>query len=130
MAQGAASLPFYTDTAALGATAPPAAGDGPAKRAAAVFIDEFLPPNKILFIQNLPDTTTKDDLEVLFKVHPNLHDIRTIPGRKGIAFVEYMDERSAITAKEALHNYKLEEDREMKVRLCASALSHLNSSTC
>ena len=78
--------------------------------------DEYLPPNKILFIQNLPDETTKDVLEELFKIYPNLHDIRTIPGRKGIAFVEFSDEQSSTTAREALHNHKIDDDHKMKVR--------------
>lgn len=78
--------------------------------------DEYLPPNKILFIQNLPDSAGKPELEVLFKVYPNLHDIRTIPGRKGIAFVEFADESSSTVAREALHNYKIDEDHKMKVR--------------
>lgn len=30
--------------------------------------DEYLPPNKILFVQNLPDSTTKETLEALFRV--------------------------------------------------------------
>lgn len=77
--------------------------------------DEYLPPNKILFIQNLPETITKEDLENLFKPYPNLHDVRLIPGRKGIAFVEYTDEPSSTTAREALHNYKVGEDHKMKV---------------
>lgn len=29
--------------------------------------DEYQPPNKILFVQNLPDTATKDALDILFK---------------------------------------------------------------
>lgn len=28
--------------------------------------DEYLPPNKILFIQNLPDDITKERLETMF----------------------------------------------------------------
>ena len=28
--------------------------------------DEYLPPNKILFLQNLPENVTKDQLLVLF----------------------------------------------------------------
>ena len=28
--------------------------------------DEYLPPNKILFLQNLPDNVTKDQLMALF----------------------------------------------------------------
>jgi len=77
--------------------------------------DEYLPPNKILFIQNLPDTTTKEDLEELFKPYANLHDVRMIPGRKGIAFVEFIDEGSSGVAKDALHNHKVDDDHKMKV---------------
>lgn len=53
--------------------------------------------------------------------HPNLSEIRMIPGRKGIAFVEYDDENSASTARDALHNTKLhgvtagQEEMRMKV---------------
>lgn len=78
--------------------------------------DEYMPPNKILFIQNLPDAAGKPELEALFKSYPNLHDIRTIPGRKGIAFVEFADEQSSAVAREALHNYKIDDDHKMKVR--------------
>lgn len=96
-----------------------AAGEGPSaapKRSNIVQMpDEYLPPNKILFIQNLPETSTKDDLENIFKAYLNLHDIRLIPGRKGIAFVEYTDEASSTAAREALHNYKVDEEHKMKV---------------
>ena len=34
--------------------------------------DEYLPPNKILFLQNLPETVTKDQLMALFSQYVNL----------------------------------------------------------
>lgn len=76
--------------------------------------EEYLPPNRILFVQNLGDSVTKEDLEEMFRQYPNLVEVRTIPGRKGIAFVEYMDETSSAAAKDALHNHKLGDDR-MKI---------------
>jgi RNA recognition motif-containing protein len=79
--------------------------------------DEYLPPNKILFLQNLPDSVTKDQLMALFSQYPNLHEVRLIPTKKDIAFVEYMDEGSATVAKDALHNYKLDGENKIKVRL-------------
>lgn len=36
------------------------------KRPAVQMPDEYLPPNKILFLQNLPETVTKDQLMALF----------------------------------------------------------------
>ncbi|KNZ51447.1 uncharacterized protein VP01_394g2 [Puccinia sorghi] len=101
--------------------------------------DEYQPPNKILFIQNLPENAGKDALEVLFKQfeslltlslpelqqstdrpsrwirYPNLVEVRTIPGRSNIAFVEYVDATSSGVAKDALHNYKFDGEHKIKV---------------
>lgn len=107
--------------------------------------DEYLPPNKILFLQNLPESVTKPQLETLFEQcvllvlrlstsvtlltlprgdnvrYPNLHEVRLIPTKKDIAFVEYVDEASATVAKDALHNYKLDGENKIKVRFLVSA---------
>ena len=98
--------------------------------------DEYLPPNKILFLQNLPENVTKDQLMSLFSQYaflfltsyifadarsfryPNLYEVRLIPTKRDIAFVEYIDEGSAGVAKDALHNYKL--DGENKIKVCLS----------
>lgn len=48
--------------------------------------------------------------------YPNLHEVRLIPTKKDIAFVEYLDEGSATIAKDALHNYKLDGENKIKVR--------------
>lgn len=50
--------------------------------------------------------------------YPNLHEVRLIPTKRDIAFVEYIDEGSAGVAKDALHNYKL--DGENKIKACIS----------
>ena len=55
-------------------------------------------------------------LNVFPSRYDNLLDVRVIPAKKDIAFVEYMDERSATVAKEALHNYKI--DGENKIKVC------------
>jgi hypothetical protein len=46
----------------------------------------------------------------LLHSYPNLIEVRTIPGRKNIAFVEFTDEASSGVAREALHNLKQGED--------------------
>lgn len=86
-----------------------------AKRPNVQMPDEYLPPNKILFLQNLPETVTKDQLNALFSQYPNLHEVRLVPSKKDIAFVEYLDEGSATVAKDALHNYKLDGENKIKV---------------
>ncbi|KAK4176990.1 putative small nuclear ribonucleoprotein [Triangularia setosa] len=68
--------------------------------AAAVVPDEYLPPNRILFVQNLPDDFGKDELTSIFSRFEGFREVRTVPGRSGIAFVEYEAEAGAITAKE------------------------------
>jgi len=77
--------------------------------------DEYLPPNKILFLQNLPESVTKDQLMSLFSQYPNLYEVRLIPTKRDIAFVEYLDEGSAGVAKDALHNYKLDGENKIKI---------------
>ncbi|KAH9484078.1 U2 small nuclear ribonucleoprotein B'' [Psilocybe cubensis] len=77
--------------------------------------DEYLPPNKILFLQNLPESVTKDQLMALFSQYPNLHEVRLIPTKRDIAFVEFLDEGSAGVAKDALHNYKLDGENKIKI---------------
>lgn len=43
--------------------------------------------------------------------------MRLIPTKRDIAFVEFVDEGSAGVAKDALHNYKLDGENKIKVRL-------------
>ncbi|KAK7695206.1 hypothetical protein QCA50_002396 [Cerrena zonata] len=93
-----------------------AAGAAPtSKRPNVQMPDEYLPPNKILFLQNLPENVSKDQLMALFSQYPNLYEVRLIPTKKDIAFVEYMDEGSATVAKDALHNYKLDGENKIKI---------------
>ncbi|KAI1814675.1 RNA recognition domain-containing protein [Poronia punctata] len=62
--------------------------------------DEYLPPNKILFVQNLPDDFDIEALTGIFGRFEGFREVRLVPGRKGIAFIEYEAEAGAITAKE------------------------------
>ncbi|KAI1775678.1 RNA recognition domain-containing protein [Hypoxylon cercidicola] len=67
----------------------------------AVVPDEYLPPNKILFVQNLPDDYHDvEALGAIFGRFEGFREVRLVPGRKGIAFIEYEAEAGAITAKE------------------------------
>jgi len=67
---------------------------------AAVIPDEYLPPNKTLFVRNLPEEYDVETLTAIFGRFEGFREVRTVPGRKTIAFVEYESETGAISAKE------------------------------
>jgi RNA recognition motif-containing protein len=69
--------------------------------AAPVIPDEYLPPNKILFLRELPEMIDSEALTAVFGRFEGFKEVRLVPGRKGIAFVEYENETGAISAKEA-----------------------------
>ena len=84
--------------------------------AGAVIPEEYLPPNKILFVQNLPDDYGVDGLTAIFGRFEGFREVRLVPGRRGIAFVEYEAEIGAISAKENTAGMALgEEGRVVKV---------------
>lgn len=84
--------------------------------AAAVIPDEYLPPNKILFVQNLPEEYDIDGLTAIFSRFEGFREVRMVPGRRGIAFIEYEAETGAITAKENVTGMVLGENNQvMKV---------------
>ncbi|KAI4140424.1 MAG: hypothetical protein LQ340_007872 [Diploschistes diacapsis] len=83
--------------------------------AGAVVPEEYLPPNKILFIQNLPDHYDVESLTSVFGAFEGFREVRLVPGRKGIAFVEYEAEAGAISAKERTSGMSLGDGKVMKV---------------
>ncbi|KAH6668563.1 RNA recognition domain-containing protein [Plectosphaerella plurivora] len=83
--------------------------------APAVVPDEYLPPNKILFVQNLPEAYDIDAVTSIFSRFDGFREVRLVPGRRGIAFVEYENEQGAITAKENTANMVLSDSNTIKV---------------
>lgn len=79
-----------------------------------VIPDEYLPPNKILFLQNVPDDYDVEGLTAVFGRFDGFREIRLVPGRRGIAFVEYEAEQGAIVAKENTAGMTLQ-DKVLKV---------------
>lgn len=76
--------------------------------------DEYLPPNKILFLQNLPETITQSMLVDLFSRYTGFREVRMIPTKKTIAFVEYDNELQSSVAKSELAGFAINE-QPMKV---------------
>jgi len=79
----------------------------------AVIPDEYLPPNKILFVQNLPGDYDIDALGAIFGRFEGFREVRLVPGRRGIAFIEYESEAGAISAKENTAGMTLGEDNQI-----------------
>lgn len=101
-AQESKKRPAPTDEAIASGAQPPKKGlksTGGTK--ATVVPEEYLPPNKILFVRNLPPDYDADDLTPYFQRFPGFKEVRIVPGRAGIAFVEYQSEEGAIQAKKS-----------------------------
>ncbi|KAJ3368859.1 hypothetical protein GGF31_005994 [Allomyces arbusculus] len=74
--------------------------------ALAALPDDLVPPNPTLFVSQLPPSATKAQLEDLFGQFPGLREVRTIPSKPDLAFVEYGNEIESGAAKAALHESK------------------------
>lgn len=73
------------------------------------------PPNKILFIQNLPHQTTPMMLQMLFSQYPGFKEVRMVETKPGIAFVEFGDELHSTVASQALQGFKIMGDNAMLI---------------
>jgi len=72
-------------------------------------------PNAILFIQNLPDQSNTETLQVLFQQYPGFKDARLVEGKPGIAFVEYESEVESSAAMAGLQGFKVDGTYEMAI---------------
>ena len=64
-------------------------------------------------MQNLPEDYTIEALSVIFGRFEGFREVRLVPGRRGIAFVEYEAEAGAISAKENTAGMTLGEEGKM-----------------
>ena len=64
-------------------------------------------PHNILFAQQLPENCTKDVLSSLFEQYPGFKEVRMVPGKKNIAFVEFGDHIQASVALKKLNGFSL-----------------------
>eukprot|EP00210_Caulerpa_lentillifera_P003638 g3473.t1 len=75
-------------------------------------------PNRILFIQNLPENTNDMMLSMLFKQFPGILrfvEVRMIESRPGIAFVEYENEHMSAVAIQGLQGFKIGPEHFMNI---------------
>lgn len=73
------------------------------------------PPNKILFVQNLPAATNDQMLGMLFQQFPGFREVRMVEARPGIAFVEFENDMQASVAMTGLQSFKITPTNAMNV---------------
>ncbi|CAO1419342.1 unnamed protein product [Diamesa hyperborea] len=73
------------------------------------------PPNQILFLTNLPEETNEMMLSMLFNQFPGFKEVRLVPNRHDIAFVEFGSEVQSGAAREALQGFKITPTHSMKI---------------
>ncbi len=72
-------------------------------------------PNCTLFVENLPQETNEGMLLLVFQKFPGLKEVRLVPHRPGICFVEYDNEGGARAALQGLQGFKLATDKPMQL---------------
>ena len=92
------------------------------------------PPNQILFLTNLPEETNEMMLSMLFNQvdnyqqfakwvtfllflfqFPGFKEVRLVPGRQDIAFVEFETEMQLAAARDALQGFKITPTTAIKI---------------
>jgi len=74
-----------------------------------------LPPNKILFIERLPPESNELMISVLFNQFVGYKEVRLVPGRADIAFVEFETIEQSTIAKNQLNNFKVTPTHALKI---------------
>jgi U2 small nuclear ribonucleoprotein B'' len=91
------------------------AARGPKEKRIKSMEESMAHPNAILFVQHIPKDTTSEFLESLFRQFNGFKEVRMVPGKPDIAFVEYENERFSSVAKKTLHGYRINAELEIKV---------------
>ncbi|CAH8862975.1 unnamed protein product [Trichobilharzia szidati] len=73
------------------------------------------PPNKILFLTNLPDDSDEAMLSMLFGQFTGYREVRMVPGRHDIAFVEFGNEVEASAAKLGLQGFNIRPGKPIRI---------------
>lgn len=73
------------------------------------------PPNQILFLTSLPEETNEMMLSMLFNQFPGFKEVRLVPGRHDIAFVEFETEAQSAAARDALQGFKITPTAAIKI---------------
>ncbi|XP_019965592.1 U2 small nuclear ribonucleoprotein B'' [Paralichthys olivaceus] len=95
-------------------TKKPAVGSAAPVHSPAVQVPDN-PPNYILFLSNLPEETNEMMLSMLFNQFPGFKEVRLVPGKHDISFVEFESDTQAGVAKDALQGFRITATCAMKI---------------
>uniref|UniRef100_A0A3Q1AP99 RRM domain-containing protein n=1 Tax=Amphiprion ocellaris TaxID=80972 RepID=A0A3Q1AP99_AMPOC len=96
-------------------TKKPALGSAPPVHSPLCFQVPDNPPNYILFLSNLPEETNEMMLSMLFNQFPGFKEVRLVPGKHDISFVEFESDAQAGVAKDALQGFRITATCAMKI---------------
>ncbi|PWA16210.1 hypothetical protein CCH79_00020121 [Gambusia affinis] len=85
------------------------------------------PPNHILFLNNLPEETNEMMLSMLFNQFPGFKEVRLVPGKHDIAFVEFESETQGGVAKDALQGFRITATCAMKITYAKKLVIRLSA---
>lgn len=72
-------------------------------------------PNKILFVQDMPEAATIQMVQMLFSQFPGFSEVRMVEARPGIAFVEYEADSQATAAMKGLQDFKITPQNAIRI---------------
>ncbi|KAJ9079516.1 hypothetical protein DSO57_1034657 [Entomophthora muscae] len=72
-------------------------------------------PHRVLYVENLPLGVTDEVVAYLFQQYSGFKEVRMVPGRPDLAFVEFELAQQAAIAKEILNGFKVTTEYPMKI---------------
>lgn len=75
----------------------------------------IFPPNRILHVSNIPETTTEEELIDAFSAAGTVTEFRFFPKDRKMALVTMTSTEEAIDALIKMHNYKITESNHLRV---------------
>ncbi|KAJ1645155.1 U2 small nuclear ribonucleoprotein B'' [Coemansia erecta] len=78
-------------------------------------VPEQTQPSLTLFVSNLPKNVSAKTLTGLFQQYNGFREVRQIPGKKDIAFVDYDTIEAATAARDVLDGFRISKNFAMKV---------------
>ncbi|OLY84201.1 U2 small nuclear ribonucleoprotein B'', partial [Smittium mucronatum] len=80
--------------------------------------DSARPATNTLFLENLPEAVTTEMLATLFQQYPGFKQVRRVPGKNNLAFVDYDSPDQASISLNILQGFKLTPENPMSISFC------------